>query len=283
MKIGIGLPNQVRNVNPAVIIPWATRAEQAGFSSLTTTGRIAYPAVQDTVALAAAAGATSTIELISDILVGPAWSPVLLAKEAAAIDGVSGGRFTLGLGLGARVDDYTVEGRGPGGLGKVLDADLDVFESVWNGEPVGGGTNPGVPQGTRPVPMLFGGSAPATFARMAKWGTGYVGGGLPANFTKPAFDAARQAWTAAGRDGSPRLLAGCYFGLSNPDQGRANVADYYTVTPDFAELMKANILTTADVIRNAVKTYEEIGTDQLVFVPSTADLDDIDRLAEIVL
>src|ERR1700755_1522551 len=98
------------------------RAEQAGFSTLGTIGRIAYPGVQDTVALAAAAGATSKIRLFSNVLIGPAWSPVLLAKEAAGIDGVSGGRLTLGLGLGARPDDYTVEGRGPRGLGQILDS-----------------------------------------------------------------------------------------------------------------------------------------------------------------
>src|SRR5690242_16908801 len=60
MRIGIGIPNQVRNVNPTIVAPWATRAERAGFSTLGTIGRIAYPGVQDTVALAAAAGATST-------------------------------------------------------------------------------------------------------------------------------------------------------------------------------------------------------------------------------
>jgi hypothetical protein len=63
MKISIGLPNQVRNVRASVIPTWAAQAEQAGFSTLFTVGRIAYPGVTDTVALAAvagAAGATST-------------------------------------------------------------------------------------------------------------------------------------------------------------------------------------------------------------------------------
>ena len=59
MRIGIGLPNQVRDVRAAVIPAWARRAEEAGFATLGTTGRIAYPGVMDTVALAAAAGATT--------------------------------------------------------------------------------------------------------------------------------------------------------------------------------------------------------------------------------
>src|SRR5436190_19882046 len=102
MKIGIGLPNQVRDMRPDVIPAWAAKAEEAGFSTLGTVGRIAYPGVMDTVALAAAAGATSRIGLISNVLLGTVWPPVLLAKEIAGIDGVSGRRLTLGLGIGGR-------------------------------------------------------------------------------------------------------------------------------------------------------------------------------------
>jgi hypothetical protein len=46
MQYGIGLPNQIRNVDPTVIPAWARRAESAGFSSLATVGRIAYPGVR---------------------------------------------------------------------------------------------------------------------------------------------------------------------------------------------------------------------------------------------
>ncbi|MEU7691502.1 MULTISPECIES: LLM class flavin-dependent oxidoreductase [Microbispora] len=80
MKIGIGLPNQVRDVTAATIPRWAALAEEAGFSTLATTGRYAYPGVSDTVALAAA-GATTTIGLLSAVLLAPTWPGALLAKE----------------------------------------------------------------------------------------------------------------------------------------------------------------------------------------------------------
>jgi hypothetical protein len=54
---------------PAVIPEWAAAAEETGFSALGTIGRVAYPGVMDTVALAAAAGATSTIGLLSNVMV----------------------------------------------------------------------------------------------------------------------------------------------------------------------------------------------------------------------
>src|SRR5262249_55992730 len=145
----------------------------AGFSTLGTVGRIAYPGVMDTVALAAAAGATSTIGLLPTVLLGPVWPPVLLAKEAAGIDGVSGGRLTLGLGLGGRADDFVVEGLGPRGLGKRLDRDLEVYLRVWRRERVGK-SKPAVPAGTRPVPLMFGGFVPTPPDPLAPRRAGYI-------------------------------------------------------------------------------------------------------------
>jgi alkanesulfonate monooxygenase SsuD/methylene tetrahydromethanopterin reductase-like flavin-dependent oxidoreductase (luciferase family) len=112
VRIGIGLPNQVRGAEPAIIPSWAAAAERAGFGTLATIGRIAYPGVMDTVALAAAAASTDSAELLATVVVGPAWPPVLLAKEAAGIDAVSGGRLPLGLGIGLRHDDFVVDGLG---------------------------------------------------------------------------------------------------------------------------------------------------------------------------
>jgi hypothetical protein len=83
MQIGIGLPNQIREVDAAILPGWAAQAEKADFASLATIGRITYPGVMDTIALAVAAASTTTIGLISAIAVGPAYPAVLLAKEAA--------------------------------------------------------------------------------------------------------------------------------------------------------------------------------------------------------
>jgi alkanesulfonate monooxygenase SsuD/methylene tetrahydromethanopterin reductase-like flavin-dependent oxidoreductase (luciferase family) len=66
---------------------------------------------------------------------------VLLAKEIAGIDGVSGGRLTLGLGRGGRPDDFVVDGLPATGLGARFDDDLEVYRRVWRREPVGGGDN----------------------------------------------------------------------------------------------------------------------------------------------
>jgi alkanesulfonate monooxygenase SsuD/methylene tetrahydromethanopterin reductase-like flavin-dependent oxidoreductase (luciferase family) len=283
MEIGIGLPNQVRDVRPTVIPTWASQAEAAGFSSLGTVGRIAYPGVMDTVTLAVAAGVTSTIGLISNVLLGTVWPPVLLAKELAGIDGVSGGRLTLGIGIGGRPDDFVAEGAGPKGLGKRMDHDLEIYRDIWNGEPVGGGENPGVPAGTRQIPLLFGGFAPAAMARMARWGEGYVGGSMPPEMVAGAFDGARAAWQEAGREGSPRLVAIAYYSLGDPEKGRGNVQDYYSSMGEQAAFIASTVRTSADEVKEVAKAFEALGADELIFNPATDDPDEIARLADIIL
>jgi alkanesulfonate monooxygenase SsuD/methylene tetrahydromethanopterin reductase-like flavin-dependent oxidoreductase (luciferase family) len=281
MRFGIGLPNQIRNVDPTVIPAWASRGEQAGFKTLGTVGRFAYPSVVDTVALAAAAAVTSSIELISNVLLAPTWPGSLLAKELASIDGISGGRLTIGLGLGGRADDFPLEEYPMKGLGKRMDADLETYREIWSGAPVGGGINPAVPEGTRQVPMLFGGGAKASFARMAKWGVGYIGGSMPASMIAEPFDAARAAWKEAGRDGSPRLVAIAYYSVSEND--RSKIFDYYSfLGDDIANMIAGAGSVGPDEIAATIKSFEDIGADDLLFNPMSDDLDEIERLAELL-
>jgi alkanesulfonate monooxygenase SsuD/methylene tetrahydromethanopterin reductase-like flavin-dependent oxidoreductase (luciferase family) len=282
MKVGIGIPNQVRNMRPAVVPAWARLAEEAGFASLTTVGRQAYPGLSDTVALAAAAAVTSRVELISGVLLATTWPGPLLAKELAGIDGVSGGRLTLGLGVGQRPDDFIAAGYGSNGRGARMDLDLQTYRDIWRGEPVGGGPNPAVPPETRQIPMLFGGFAPAALDRMARWGEGYIGGSVPAPMAAPAFDAARDAWQRAGRQGAPRLVALAYFALGDSDKGRQNVHDYYSVAPGFAEIVAGAVCDSPAKVREAISSFADLGVDEISFNTGTDDVDEVKRLADIV-
>lgn len=284
MKIGTGIPNQVRNVRPDVIPGWAATAEQAGFSALSTVGRFAYPGVSDTVALAAAAAATTRIGLLSGVTLATTWPAPLLAKELAGIDGVSGGRLRVGLGVGIRPDDFVADGYGQAGRGARLDRDLVTFREIWEGKAVGGGPNPAVPSGSRQIPLLFGGFAPAALDRMARWGEGYVGGSMPAPAVAPTFDAAREAWQRAGREGSPRLVALAYFALGDPEAGKRNVYDYYsTAGEEFATVVSGAVCGSAEDLRNTITAYGDLGADEIMFNSATDDPDEIARLAEIVL
>src|SRR5712692_7879468 len=114
MKIGLGLPNSDKSLaSGRLLVEIARRADALGFSSLGTIGRVAYPTYEELIVLAAAAAATERIGLTTDILLAATRDPVLLAKQAATLDQVSGGRFVLGIGVGGREDDFVASGKRP--------------------------------------------------------------------------------------------------------------------------------------------------------------------------
>src|SRR5919202_1902080 len=135
VEIGIGLPNAVRGVDRRGVVEWAQRAEAAGFSTLGTIDRLVYPNYESLIALAAAAAVTERIRLATDILIAPLRAnTVLLAKQAATIDNLSGGRLVLGLAVGGRADDFEVSGLEFGARGRTFDRQLEELRSVWSGE-----------------------------------------------------------------------------------------------------------------------------------------------------
>src|SRR5919199_6026987 len=160
MKIGIGLPNPVPGVEGRLLVEWARRAEAGGFSTPATIDRLAYPSYESMTVLAAAAGATERIGLLTNILLAPTRNPVVLAKEAASVYHLSGGRFTLGVGVGGREDDFTVTKLPFEERGRRMDRMLDLMHRAWRGEAIEGcesAINPGPPLKDG-VPIMIGGA-----------------------------------------------------------------------------------------------------------------------------
>src|ERR687893_2160636 len=120
MRIGVGLPTTVPGADGALVVEWARRAEQGPFSSVAVLDRVVYDSYEPFAALAAAAGATSRIRLATMIAIGPLRPTGLLAKQAASLHALSGGRFTLGLAVGARTEDYEAAGVESRGRGRKL-------------------------------------------------------------------------------------------------------------------------------------------------------------------
>jgi hypothetical protein len=101
--------------------------------------------------------------------------------------------------------------------------------------------------------------------------------------TSPGFEAAKAAWTEAGRDGLPRLIALPYVALGDPERGRANVRDYYAwMGEETANMVAGLVCGSADDVNAVVDSFARIGADDIIFTPATDDPDDVKRLAEIV-
>src|SRR5436190_14317490 len=110
MNIGIGLPTTTPGATGELVLEWARRADAGPFSSIAVLDRVAYECFEPFAALAAAAAVTSKVRLATMIAIGPLRPTALLAKQAASIDALAGGRMTLGLAVGARHDDYEAAG-----------------------------------------------------------------------------------------------------------------------------------------------------------------------------
>ncbi len=87
MDIGVGLPTTIPGTDGRTLVEWARNAEEAGFSTLGTIGRLVYPNYEELVALSAAAAVTSRIRLTTGVLLAPLYTnSALLAKQAASLE-----------------------------------------------------------------------------------------------------------------------------------------------------------------------------------------------------
>jgi alkanesulfonate monooxygenase SsuD/methylene tetrahydromethanopterin reductase-like flavin-dependent oxidoreductase (luciferase family) len=132
---------------------------------------------------------------------------------------------------------------------------------------------------------MIGGSSDAAVRRVVTWGAGWTLGGAPAEVAHQTVPKIKAAWQEAGRDGEPRLAALAYFSLGDDaeEASRTYLRDYYGFTGPFAEQIADRAIRTDDAVRGAVKAFEDAGITELTFDPTTTSLDQIDRLADLVL
>jgi len=128
MRIGFGAPVSGAWATPANLASFAAQAEAAGYASLWTFQRLIVPegsamepvyhsVLDPMVALGYAAAATSRIRLGVAVVNMPYLSPAYLAKQAATVDVLSGGRLELGLGLGWMPEEFAAAGGTMAGRG----------------------------------------------------------------------------------------------------------------------------------------------------------------------
>jgi alkanesulfonate monooxygenase SsuD/methylene tetrahydromethanopterin reductase-like flavin-dependent oxidoreductase (luciferase family) len=284
VDIGIGTPNTLKIPGPAVA-DWARRAEARGFTSLGTIDRIVYPSYDSLTTLAVSGGATSRIGLFTDILLGPLYPPVWLAKATASLDAMSGGRLTVGVAPGARPDDYAAMDRPFERRGRLMDQTLDLLHRAWAGEPVTGDdltVGPPPAAGNR-IPVLVGGTSDAAVRRTVQYGEGWTAGGAGPEATATMIEKVRRAWRDAGREAEPRFAALVYFGLGDEETSRKSLRRYYGYLGQWAERVIEGARRSPHAAKDAVRAFADIGVTELMFFPTVPSVDEVDRLADAVL
>jgi probable F420-dependent oxidoreductase len=194
MRIGFGLPVAGAWATPANVADFAARAEELGYESLWTFQRLLVGADQDLapvyrsvldplVSLAFAAAHTSRIRLGVAVVNFPFVPPAYLAKQAATLDVLSGGRLDLGLGSGWSDVEFAASGASPARRGARAEEYLAVLRTLWcdevsrfDGEFY---TVPAGRMSPKPVqrpgpPVLLGGSAESALRRAGRLAAGWI-------------------------------------------------------------------------------------------------------------
>ncbi len=286
MKIGIGLPSTSPGIRGTLNLDWAKQAEAGPFSSLGLIDRLVYPNFEPLITLAAVAGATTRIRLMTTVLLSPLHNTGVLAKQAASLDAISGGRLTLGIGVGGREDDFLAAPASFHDRGKRLDEQLELMSRIWSGQRVSDKVGPIGPASVQPggPEILIGGGTPAAVSRRLRWGNGFISGGSPAQQADQSFRMVEDAWQKAGRAGKPRLVGCIYYALgpSAAEGLAAYLGRYYAFLGPIVQQMIQVFPTTPEAVRDTIKGFSEIGTDELILWPCIPELDQIQRLADLV-
>ena len=286
MDIGIGLPATIPGTRGSLILDWAKRADSGPFSSLGVIDRLVYPNYESLITLAAAAAVTDRVRLTSTILIAPLRGAGVLAKQAASIDALSGGRLTLGLGVGVREEDFNVAPATFHDRARRFEEQLELMKRVWSGQPASDEVGPIGPPPARPggPELLIGGYTPPAIRRVGRWGDGYISGGIPdPEQVRQLFDLAEESWRAGGREGRPRLVASLYYALGpDAERGGDYIRDYYGYFGPGADDMARSIPSSPEAVEGLIRGFGEVGADEVICWPTVAELDQLDHLAELV-
>jgi alkanesulfonate monooxygenase SsuD/methylene tetrahydromethanopterin reductase-like flavin-dependent oxidoreductase (luciferase family) len=288
--LGIGFPSMFPDVTGEQLMGWAQRADDAGFASLSSGERVAFGNHDLLMTMAAAGAVTRRIRLMTTVLAAPLHNAAMLAKQAASLDRMTGGRFVLGVGMSERPDDFAAAGLPYAGRGAVFEQQLQQIRQIWRGEPPCPGVPPVGPEPSTPggPQLLVGAFVPKALERAGRMADGLISFQFTPepSIQRKSYAKVAQAWTAAGRAGRPYWVAGTYFALG-PDAPRKAeqwLRNYYGYLPKATQdwFVKSVTTTSPGAIRTAIDGFAEAGADEIYFSPMIPDVDQVDRLAEML-
>lgn len=244
MKIGL-IPANIGSPTGELMIGMAKLAEQVGFESIWTFEHVIIPIdyeskypysadgkmgvdpeanfVDPLIALSAIAASTKTIRLGTGVNILSQANPLYVAKQAASLDFVSGGRFELGVGIGWLREEFKACGTPYERRGARFDDYVQAMRKVWSGDVVehqsefldwtGFKSNPTPVQD--PFPVVIGGTKGKAFERVARYGNGWFAPTASPTQLEPLLGQLDEACSAASRDRSEIEVTAMWF--PNPE------------------------------------------------------------------
>jgi probable F420-dependent oxidoreductase len=225
LKLGLFGINMGACVEPEHLVTVVRAAESAGFDSVWAGEHVVLPdprvppspmepqdpALDPFIALAWAASTTSSVRVATGIVIMPQRNPVVLAKQVASLDVLSGGRVTLGIGVGYLEPEFRAIGANFTERGAVTDEYIEAMQHLWYDERPSyrgrfaafDGVDAHPRPAQKPIPIVVGGHTPLAFRRAVARGHGWYGFAQTAESAGAAIAGLR---TAAGRVERPSEL-----------------------------------------------------------------------------
>jgi probable F420-dependent oxidoreductase len=265
MKFGLFGMNMRPCVTPDAIAAVARAAEDAGFESVWGGEHIALADPQTSaspmppnivfvdlgVTMAFAAAHTRTIRFGTGIIIVPLRNPIVLAKQLASVDVVANGRLIFGVGIGNLEFEFNAVGMPFDHKGKRAEEMIGAMKALWTMDRAQYHGRffsfAGVRAEPRPVqkphpPIVFGGKTTHAFSRTARLGDGWFGYGLDLEATAAGIGGIREACTKYGRR--------------------------------FEEI-EVSITPKAELDRDLVQRYADLGVRRLIIAPRARTADDV--------
>lgn len=287
------MPVMEPELDATILRAWAEAIDDGPYSSLCWGERIAFDNPEAITLLGALAAWTDRVRLVTTVMVPQLHHPVMLAKALATGDMLSGGRLTVGFGVGGRREDYEAVGADPATQTmRGMAQHVAVMKRVWAGEKV---TDSVVPVGPAPLQeagpqLLVGTIGPKTVRSAAAWADGLAGITLDLNTAtqNELYDVARTAWAQAGKP-KPLLATSFWFALGDGDDARAQVHQHLRRYMNWlpAEYVDAIAPSTGwagneDELFSVLQRFADIGTDEVHLIPTSSDVEQVRRVADVV-
>jgi alkanesulfonate monooxygenase SsuD/methylene tetrahydromethanopterin reductase-like flavin-dependent oxidoreductase (luciferase family) len=289
MKLGLGLPNTMAHeTDRTLMLDWARLADDAGFEVLGTIDKPNYDSWEPLATLAGVAGVTERIGLATTILQLPPRNEVLVAKQAAVVDRLSGGRLVLGVAQGGREDDYEALGAPFRGRSARFERQVGRVREIWrdarSADRDHGVVGPAPVQD--PGPAIWAGAmTPKAVARAARVADGFIFGTAGAAAMAERTPAIREEFERAGKPGA--TVAGLAYVAVGDDPQQALEDGTHHVLRYYGSLWTepGNLIHHGPPAKLAeeIAAYADAGIDMLIVFPQIPSLEQVERLAADVL
>ena len=285
MKFGYVTPQNWGVEDPQDVVDLAVRAEELGYDSVWVNHHILnvgyiYDRLQDRpyydalTFLTWVAALTERVRLGTTVLVLPYLNPLVLAKSVATLDAMSGGRVTLGVGVGMLREENDALGSDFTTRGAYADESIEIMRELWTSEnpeysgrffEFGGEFKFSPKPAQNPLPILIGGMSRAAMSRSARLGDGWHPNSGSIEDMARRAETLREMWREQGRDPEDiQLVVRCELDVLDTASRNAD-------TP---------MVGTPDQLAQAVSEYARLGVSEIVLGISTNDVVRIRRIQE---